>query len=212
MIDIDRLIAKDLLKIKAVFLRPEEPFTWASGIKSPIYCDNRLTLTAPEVRTDVEESLAATIRGRFPGAEVLMGTATAGIAHAAITAHLMGLPMGYVRSGAKDHGRGNQIEGKLEPGQKVVVVEDLISTGGSCIDTVKVLKEAGAEVLGVVSIMTYGMKKGIDRMAQENIEWYSLTNFDKVIEVAAEEGYIAADDIVRLKAFRDDPSDESWIK
>ena len=210
--DIKRLIAEDLLRIKAVFLRPEEPFTWASGIKSPIYCDNRLTLTAPEVRTDVEEALAFTIGEKFPEVEVLMGTATAGIAHAAITAHLMGLPMGYVRSGAKDHGRGNQIEGRLEPGQKVVVVEDLISTGGSCIDTVNVLREAGAEVLGVISIMTYGMKKGIDRMAAADIEWVSLTNFDEVITAAAENGYISAEDIDRLKAFRDDPSDESWIK
>lgn len=209
--DIKRLIAEDLLRIRAVFLRPEDPFTWASGIKSPIYCDNRLTLTAPDVRTDVEESLAFTIRERFPEAEVLMGTATAGIAHAAITAHLMGLPMGYVRSGAKDHGRGNQIEGRLEPGQKVVVVEDLISTGGSCIDTVNVLRAAGADVLGVVSIMTYGMKKGIDRMAEAGIEWVSLTNFDEVIAAAAENGYISSGDIDRLKAFRDDPSDESWI-
>lgn len=208
----ERLIATDLLKIKAVFLRPEEPFTWASGIKSPIYCDNRLTLTAPEVRTDVETSLAETIREVFPDAEVLMGTATAGIAHAAITAHMMDLPMGYVRSGAKDHGRGNQIEGRLEAGQKVVVVEDLISTGGSCIDTVNVLREAGADVLGVVSIMTYGMKKGIDRMAEADIKWVSLTNFDAVIEVAAEQGYIAQDDICRLIKFRNNPSDESWIK
>ena len=210
--DIKRLIANDLLGIKAVFLRPEEPFTWASGIKSPIYCDNRLTLTAPDVRTDVEEALAFTIREKFPEVEVLMGTATAGIAHAAITAHLMGLPMGYVRSGAKDHGRGNQIEGRLEKGQKVVVVEDLISTGGSCIETVNVLRDAGAEVLGVISIMTYGMKKGIDRMAAAGIEWISLTDFDEVIAAAAENGYIAAEDIDRLKAFRDDPSDESWIK
>ena len=209
--DIKRLIAEDLLRIKAVFLRPEEPFTWASGIKSPIYCDNRLTLTSPDVRTDVEESLAFTIKEKFPEVEVLMGTATAGIAHAAITAHLMGLPMGYVRSGAKDHGRGNQIEGRLEPGQKVVVVEDLISTGGSCIETVNVLRDAGAEVLGVVSIMTYGMKKGIDRMAAADIEWVSLTNFDEVIAAAAENGYISSDDISRLKAFRDNPSDESWI-
>ena len=209
--DIKRLIAEDLLRIKAVFLRPEEPFTWASGIKSPIYCDNRLTLTAPEVRTDVEEALAFTIREKFPDVEVLMGTATAGIAHAAITAHLMGLPMGYVRSGAKDHGRGNQIEGRLAPSQKVVVVEDLISTGGSCIDTVNVLRDAGAEVLGVISIMTYGMKKGIDRMAEADIEWVSLTNFDEVIAAAAENGYISAGDIDRLKAFRDNPSDESWI-
>ena len=210
--EIARLIAQDLLKIKAVFLRPEEPFTWASGIKSPIYCDNRLTLTAPDVRTDVENSLAEVIRDLFPQSEVLMGTATAGIAHAAITAHLMDLPMGYVRSGAKDHGRGNQIEGKLLPGQKVVVVEDLISTGGSCIDTVKVLREAGADVLGVISIMTYGMKKGIDRMAEADIEWTSLTDFDTVIEVAAEQDYISAGDIERLKAFRDNPSDESWIR
>ena len=208
---IRRLIANDLLSIKAVFLRPEEPFTWASGIKSPVYCDNRLTLTAPEVRNDVEQSLAETIAAVFPEAEVLMGTATAGIAHAAITAHLMDLPMGYVRSGAKDHGRGNQIEGKLEKGQKVVVVEDLISTGGSCIDAVNVLREAGADVLGVVSIMTYGMKKGIDRMAEAGIEWVSLTNFDTVAEVAAEQNYISSDDIARLIAFRNDPSDESWI-
>ena len=209
--EIKRLIAEDLLRIGAVFLRPEDPFTWASGIKSPIYCDNRLTLTAPDVRTDVEESLAATIKEVFPDAEVLMGTATAGIAHAAITAHLMGLPMGYVRSGAKDHGRGNQIEGRLEKGQKVVVVEDLISTGGSCIETVNVLREAGAEILGVISIMTYGMKKGIDRMAEAGIEWVSLTNFDEVIAAAADNGYISPDDISRLKAFRDNPSDESWI-
>ena len=209
--EIKRLIAEDLLRIGAVFLRPEDPFTWASGIKSPIYCDNRLTLTAPDVRTDVEESLAATIKKVFPDAEVLMGTATAGIAHAAITAHLLGLPMGYVRSGAKDHGRGNQIEGRLEKGQKVVVVEDLISTGGSCIETVNVLREAGAEVLGVISIMTYGMKKGIDRMAEAGIEWVSLTNFDEVIAAAADNGYISPDDISRLKAFRDNPSDESWI-
>ena len=209
--DIKRLIAEDLLRIKAVFLRPEDPFTWASGIKSPIYCDNRLTLTAPDVRNDVEEALAFTIGEKFPEVEVLMGTATAGIAHAAITAHLMDLPMGYVRSGAKDHGRGNQIEGRLEPGQKVVVVEDLISTGGSCIDTVNVLREAGAEVLGVISIMTYGMKKGIDRMAEAGIEWVSLTNFDEVIAAAADNGYISSDDIARLKVFRDNPSDESWI-
>ena len=208
---IRRLIAQDLLSIKAVFLRPKEPFTWASGIKSPVYCDNRLTLTAPEVRNDVEKSLAETIEAVFPEAEVLMGTATAGIAHAAITAHLMDLPMGYVRSGAKDHGRGNQIEGRLEKGQKVVVVEDLISTGGSCIDAVNVLREAGADVLGVVSIMTYGMKKGIDRMAEAGIEWVSLTNFDTVAEVAAEQNYISSDDIAKLIAFRNNPSDESWI-
>lgn len=210
--EIARLIAGDLLDIKAVFLRPNEPFTWASGIKSPIYCDNRLTLTAPKVRTDVEEALAELIKDEFPGAEVLMGTATAGIAHAAITAHLMDIPMGYVRSGAKDHGRGNQIEGRLEPGQKVVVVEDLISTGGSCIDTVNVLREAGAEVLGVIAIMTYGMQKGIERMNEANIKWTTLTNFDTVIELAAEKNLIDNGDIERLKAFRDNPSDESWIK
>ena len=209
---IRKLIAEDLLRIRAVFLRPEDPFTWASGIKSPIYCDNRLTLTAPDVRSDVEESLAAVIKAEYPEAEVLMGTATAGIAHAAITAHLMGLPMGYVRSGAKDHGRGNRIEGRLEAGQKVVVVEDLISTGGSCIETVNVLRDAGADVLGVISIMTYGMKKGIDRFAGAGVKWVSLTDFDAVIETAAEQGYISADDIERLRAFRDDPSDESWIK
>ena len=211
MTDIAKTIAKDLLKIQAVFFRPDEPFTWASGIKSPIYCDNRLTLTSVEVRNDVENAMAETIRAEFPDAELLMGTATAGIAHAAITAQLMDLPMGYVRSGAKDHGRGNQIEGRLEPGQKVVVVEDLISTGGSCIDAVKVLREAGADVLGVVSIMTYGMKKGIDRMEEEGIKWVSLTNFDVVAAVAAEQGYIAEDDICRLIKFRNNPSDESWI-
>ena len=210
--DIKRLIAEDLLSIRAVFLRPEDPFTWASGIKSPVYCDNRLTLTAPDVRSDVEEALAFTIADKFPDVEVLMGTATAGIAHAAITAHLMGLPMGYVRSGAKDHGRGNQIEGRLEAGQKVVVVEDLISTGGSCIETVNVLRDAGADVLGVIAIMTYGMKKGIDRMAAAGIEWVSLTDFDEVTAAAAENGYIQPGDIERLKAFRDDPSDESWIR
>ena len=206
-----RQIAKDLLSIRAVFLRPEEPFTWASGIKSPIYCDNRLTLTAPEVRGHVESGLAGLIAELYPEAEVLMGTATAGIAHAAITAHLMGLPMGYVRSGAKDHGRQNQIEGRLEPGQKVVVVEDLISTGGSVIDVVNVLREAGAKVLGIVSIFTYGMKRGLERLAEANIENHSLTDFDTIVEVAAEEGYIAQDDVKRLLAFRDDPSDESWI-
>lgn len=212
MENIARTIAQDLLRIKAVFFRPEEPFTWASGIKSPVYCDNRLTLTSPDVRTDVETALTETIKKKFPEAEVLMGTATAGIAHAAITAHMMNLPMGYVRSGAKDHGRGNQIEGRLEPGQKVVVVEDLISTGGSCIDAVNVLRDAGADVLGVVSIMTYGMQKGKDRMSEAGIEWTSLTNFDTVAEVAAEEGYIPKSDIERLIQFRNDPSDESWIK
>ena len=205
------LIAQDLLKIKAVFFRPEEPFTWASGIKSPVYCDNRLTLTAPEVRNDVENALAETIRREYPQAQVLMGTSTAGIAHAAITAHIMGLPMGYVRSGAKDHGRNNQIEGKLEPGQKVVVVEDLISTGGSVIEVVNVLREAGAEVLGIVSIFTYGMQKGIDRLAAANVRNVSLTDFDVIAEVAAEQGYIKEDDIKRLISFRNNPSDESWI-
>ena len=204
-------IAKDLLSIKAVFLRPEEPFTWASGIKSPIYCDNRLTLTAPEVRNDIENGLAQVIHEKYPDVEVLMGTATAGIAHAAITAHLMGLPMGYVRSGAKDHGRQNQIEGRLEKGQKVVVVEDLISTGGSVIEVVNVLRDAGADVLGIVSIFTYGMQKGLDRLAAANIENTSLTNFDAVVEVAAAEGYIQRADVARLIAFRDNPSDESWI-
>ena len=211
MTDIQRLIAKDLLSIKAVFFRPNEPFTWASGIKSPVYCDNRLTLTAPAVRTDVEKSLAETIKREYPEAEVLMGTSTAGIAHAAITAHLMGLPMGYVRSGAKDHGRQNQIEGKLEKGQKVVVVEDLISTGGSVIEVVNVLREAGAEVLGIVSIFTYGMKKGLDRLAEANVKNVSLTNFDVIAEIAAEEKYIEQSDIARLIAFRNNPSDESWI-
>ncbi|MBQ4325146.1 MAG: orotate phosphoribosyltransferase [Clostridia bacterium] len=205
------LIAKDLLSIKAVFFRPEQPFTWASGIKSPVYCDNRLTLTAPEVRTDVETALAETIKREYPEAEVLMGTSTAGIAHAAITAHLMGLPMGYVRSGAKDHGRQNQIEGKLLPGQKVVVVEDLISTGGSVIEVVNVLREAGAEVLGIVSIFTYGMQKGIDRLAAAGVKNVSLTNFDCIAEVAAREGYIKSEDISRLIAFRNNPQDESWI-
>lgn len=209
--ELKNLIAKDLLKIKAVFFRPEEPFTWASGIKSPVYCDNRLTLTAPEVRTDVENGLATLIKENYPDAEVLMGTSTAGIAHAAITAHLLNMPMGYVRSGAKDHGRQNQIEGKLEKGQKVVVVEDLISTGGSVIEVVNVLREAGADVLGVVSIFTYGMQKGIDRLKEADVKNISLTNFDCIAEVAAEEGYIKPEDIKRLIAFRNNPSDESWI-
>ncbi len=212
MTELQRKIAKDLLSIKAVFFRPEEPFTWASGIKSPVYCDNRLTLTAPAVRTDVETGLAEVIKAEYPEVEVLMGTSTAGIAHAAITAHLMDLPMGYVRSGAKDHGRQNQIEGKLEKGQKVVVVEDLISTGGSCIEVVNVLREAGAEVLGIVSIFTYGMQKGIDRLAAANVKNVSLTNFDVIAEVAAEENYIKAEDVARLIQFRNNPSDESWIK
>ena len=204
-------IARDLLKIRAVFIRPDEPFTWSSGIKSPVYTDSRLTLSDPAVRADVENGLAELIREHFPEAEVLMGTSTAGIAHAAITAHIMGLPMGYVRSGAKDHGRQNQIEGRLEPGQKVVVVEDLISTGGSVIEVVNVLREAGAEVLGVVSIFTYGMKKGIERLAAANVENTSLTDFDVIARVAAEEGYIAPADVERLIRFRSDPSDESWI-
>ena len=203
-------IAKDLLSIGAVFLRPEEPFTWASGIKSPVYCDNRLTLTAPEVRTHVEEAIARTIREEYPEAEVLMGTSTAGIAHAAITAHLMGLPMGYVRSGAKDHGRQNQIEGRLEPGQKVVVVEDLISTGGSVLEVVDVLRQAGAQVLGIVSIFTYGMKKGVERLAAAEVRNVSLTNFDVIAQEAAEQGYIRPEDVRRLLRFRDNPSDESW--
>lgn len=211
MKEIERLIAKDLLSIKAVFFRPDEPFTWASGIKSPVYCDNRLTLTSPKVRTDVETSLAQTIKENYPDAEVLMGTSTAGIAHAAITAHLMDLPMGYVRSGNKDHGRQNRIEGKLEKGQKVVVVEDLISTGGSVIDVVEALREAGAEVLGIVSIFTYGMQKGLDRLKEANVKNISLTNFDAIAEVAVEENYIKTEDIKRLIAFRNNPSDESWI-
>ena len=205
------LIAKDLLSIKAVFFRPEEPFIWASGIKSPVYCDNRLTLSDVKVRTDVENGLAQLIKENYADAEVLMGTSTAGIAHAAITAQILGLPMGYVRSGAKDHGRKNQIEGKLLPGQKVVVVEDLISTGGSVIEVVEILREAGAEVLGIVSIHTYGMQKGLDRLAAANVKNISLTDFDTVAKVAAAEGYIKTEDIERLIAFRNNPSDESWI-
>lgn len=205
------LIAKDLLKIKAVFLRPDEPFIWASGIKSPIYCDNRLTLTAPNVRLDIEYGLVGLIKDHFKNVEVLMGTSTAGIAHAAIVGHLMNLPMGYVRSSSKDHGRQNRIEGRLEPGQKVVVVEDLISTGGSVIEVVNALRDAGADVLGVVSIYTYGMQKGIDRLAEANVVNYSLTTFDNVIEVAAQEGYIKEEDKERLIKFRNNPTDESWI-
>ena len=212
ILEIKELIANDLLSIGAVFLRPNEPFTWASGIKSPIYCDNRLTLTAPTVRTDVENALAETIRREYPEAEVLMGTSTAGIAHAAITAHIMGLPMGYVRSGNKDHGLGNRIEGKLEPGQKVVVVEDLISTAGSAIEVVEALREAGAIVLGIVSIFTYGMKKGLDRLEAANVRNISLSDFDTIVKAASETGYIDAADAPRLLAFRDNPSDESWIK
>ena len=209
--DLNTKIAKDLLKIKAVFFRPEEPFTWASGIKSPVYCDNRLTLSDPEVRTDVESGLAELIKENYPDAEVLMGTSTAGIAHAAITAHLMGLPMGYVRSGHKDHGRQNQIEGRLERGQKVVVVEDLISTGGSVLEVVDVLREAGAEVLGIVSIFTYGMQKGLDRLSAAEVKNISLTNFDVIAQVAAEDGYIRPEDVERLIRFRNNPSDESGI-
>lgn len=206
-----QLIAKDLLKIKAVFFRPEEPFIWASGIKSPVYCDNRLILTAPDVRKDVENSLAKVIKENYPDAEVLMGTSTAGIAHAAITAEILGLPMGYVRGSSKDHGRQNRIEGKLEKGQKVVVVEDLISTGGSVIDVVEALREAGAEVLGIASIFTYGMEKGLKRLAEANVKNISLTDFDCIAEVAAEEGYIKKEDIEKLIKFRNNPSDESWI-
>ena len=211
MEQLKRTIAKDLLSIKAVFFRPQEPFIWASGIKSPVYCDNRLTLSAPDVRTDVENGLKTLIEKNFPDAEVLMGTSTAGIAHAGITAHLMGLPMGYVRSGAKDHGRKNQIEGKLEKGQKVVVVEDLIYTGGSVIEVVDILREAGANVLGVVSIFTYGMKKGLERLSSSNVKNFSLTDFDTIAEVAAEENYIKKEDIQKLLKFRNNPSDESWI-
>jgi orotate phosphoribosyltransferase len=205
-------VAKGLLSIKAVFFRPDEPFTWASGIKSPVYCDNRLTLTAPKVRTLIENSIADVIREEYPDADVIMGTATAGIAHAAIAAHILGLPMGYVRSGAKDHGRGNQIEGQLNKGDKVVIVEDLISTGGSVIDAATALRNAGAEVLGIVSIFTYGMQKGLDRLAQENLKNISLTNFDVISEVAVDESYIRPEDRERLIAFRNNPSDEGWIK
>lgn len=205
-------VAKGLLSIKAVFFRPDEPFTWASGIKSPVYCDNRLTLTAPEVRTLIENSIADVIKEEYPEADVIMGTATAGIAHAAIAAHILGLPMGYVRSGEKDHGRGNQIEGQLNKGDKVVIVEDLISTGGSVIDAATALRNAGAEVLGIVSIFTYGMQKGLDRLAQENLKNSSLTNFDVISEVAVDESYIRPEDRERLIAFRNNPSDEGWIK
>ncbi len=208
----ERLIAKDLLSIGAVFFRPEEPFTWASGIKSPVYCDNRLTLTSPRVRSHIETGLASMVLRHYPQCEVLMGTSTAGIAHAAIVGHILGLPMGYVRGSSKDHGRQNRIEGKLEPGQKVVVVEDLISTGGSVIDVVEALREAGAEVLGVVSIFTYGMKKGLERLAESRVENHSLTNFDVIAQTAAQEGYILPDDVSRLIAFRDNPTDESWIR
>lgn len=208
----EKQIAKDLLSIGAVFLRPDQPFTWASGIKSPIYCDNRLILSYPQVRQNVEQGLAALVKQHYPDCEVLMGTSTAGIAHAAIAATIMGMPMGYVRSGAKDHGRTNQIEGKLEKGQKVVVVEDLISTGGSVIEVVGVLREAGAEVLGIVSIFTYGMKKGLDRLAEANVKNVSLSNFDVLAEVAAQEGYIKENDINRLISFRNNPGDTSWMQ
>lgn len=211
MEQIKETVAKDLLKIKAVFFRPNEPFTWASGIKSPVYCDNRLILTSPDVRGTVEQAIADTVAREYPEAEVLMGTSTAGIAHAAIAAHLMGLPMGYVRSGAKDHGRQNRIEGRLEKGQKAVVIEDLISTGGSVIEVVDALREAGAEVLGIVSIFTYGMKKGLERLAAADVRNASLTDFDTVARIAGEEGYIAPADVQRLLRFRDNPADESWI-
>ena len=206
-----RKIAEGLLSIRAVFFRPEDPFIWASGIKSPVYCDNRLILTAPEVRSAVESALADTIRREYPDVQVLMGTSTAGIAHAAIVGHMMGLPMGYVRSSGKDHGRRNQIEGRLEPGQKVVVVEDLISTAGSVLDVVQVLRDAGAEVLGVASIFTYGMQKGLDRLAAAHVENHSLTNFDVIAQVAAQQHYIREEDVARLIRFRNNPSDESWI-
>ena len=211
MDSIKKRIAEALLSIRAVFFRPDEPFIWASGIKSPVYCDNRLILTAPEVRTEVESAIAETVKAVYPTAEVLMGTSTAGIAHAAIAAHMLGLPMGYVRSSGKDHGRKNQIEGRLEPGQRVVVIEDLISTGGSVLEVVRVLREAGAEVLGVVSIFTYGMRKGLERLAEENVENHSLTDFDAIAEAAAANGYIKPEDVQRLLRFRDNPSDESWI-
>ncbi len=210
--ELQKTIAADLLSIGAVFLRPEEPFTWASGIKSPIYCDNRLTLTAPEVRNHIENGLAQVVREKYPECQVLMGTSTAGIAHAAITSTILDMPMGYVRGSAKDHGRANQIEGRLEPGSKVVVIEDLISTGDSCIEVVKVLRAAGADVLGVASIFTYGMKTGLEHLAAANVENYSLSNFDVLIEVAAEKGYIKAADVERLRAFRENPRDESWIE
>ena len=208
----EQRIARDLLSIRAVFFRPEEPFTWASGIHSPVYCDNRLILTAPQVRDRVEQAIADTVRREYPDCQVLMGTSTAGIAHAAIAGHILGLPMGYVRSGAKDHGRHNQIEGRLEPGQKVVVVEDLSSTAGSVLEVVDVLREAGAQVLGVVSIFTYGMKKGLDRLSAAGVKNVSLTNFDAVAQAAAEENYIKPEDISRLIAFRNDPSDERWMQ
>ena len=209
--NIEQTVARDLLSIQAVFFRPEQPFTWASGIKSPVYCDNRLILTAPAVRSRVEQAIADTVKKEYPDCQVLMGTSTAGIAHAAIAGHILGLPMGYVRSGAKDHGRNTQIEGRMEKGQKVVVIEDLISTAGSVLEVVDVLRQAGAEVLGVVSIFTYGMQKGLDRLAQANVKNVSLTNFDAVAQAAAEENYIKPEDVQRLIAFRNNPSDESWM-
>ena len=209
--NIEQTVARDLLSMQAVFFRPEQPFTWASGIKSPVYCDNRLILTAPAVRSRVEQAIADTVKKEYPDCQVLMGTSTAGIAHAAIAGHILGLPMGYVRSGAKDHGRNNQIEGRLEKGQKVVVIEDLISTAGSVLEVVDVLRQAGAEVLGVVSIFTYGMQKGLDRLAQADVKNVSLTNFDAVAQAAAEENYIKPEDVQRLIAFRNNPSDESWM-
>ena len=209
--NIEQTVARDLLSIQAVFFRPEQPFTWASGIKSPVYCDNRLILTAPAVRSRVEQAIADTVKKEYPDCQVLMGTSTAGIAHAAIAGHILGLPMGYVRSGAKDHGRNNQIEGRLEKGQKVVVIEDLISTAGSVLEVVDVLRQAGAQVLGVVSIFTYGMQEGLDRLAQANVKNVSLTNFDAVAQAAAEENYIKPEDVQRLIAFRNNPSDESWM-
>ncbi|MCM1369021.1 MAG: orotate phosphoribosyltransferase [Candidatus Amulumruptor caecigallinarius] len=207
----EKEIAKELLRIQAVFLSPDKPFTWASGIKSPIYCDNRLILTSPATRTKVENAIAENVKKYYPEAEVLMGTSTAGIAHAAIAAHIMGMPMGYVRGSAKDHGRNNRIEGRLNPGQKVVVIEDLISTGGSCIDVVEALREAGADVLGVVSIFTYGMKKGLERLSAANVENHSLSNFNTLVDVAVEEGYIKAEDATKLRKFMSNPADESWI-
>lgn len=208
----EKKIAQDLLSIQAVFFRPDEPFTWASGIKSPVYCDNRLTLTAPQVRDDIENALAQTVKTHYPACEVLMGTSTAGIAHAAITAHILNMPMGYVRSGNKDHGRQNRIEGRLEKGQKVVVIEDLISTGGSVIDVVDALREAGAEVVGIASIFTYNMRRGLERLAAANVKNVSLTNFDVIAQVAAESGYIRKEDVAKLIRFRDNPSDESWVQ
>ena len=210
--DLNTQVAKGLLSIGAVFLSPDKPFTWASGIKSPVYCDNRLTLTAPEVRDVIEQGIAETVRARFPEAQVLMGTSTAGIAHAAIAGHILGMPMGYVRGSAKDHGRANRIEGKLEKGQKVVVIEDLISTAGSAIECVSALREAGAEVLGIISIFTYGMKKGKERLAENGIENISLCDLDTLVETAVEEGRIGREDRERILRFRDNPSDESWIK